>query len=90
MKGDKARKRCGFQRGHTPYYRKCVNAEPLVEESTCYVRLPRDQHEIVCKPGPGVDPTVDVTGLGGRFRLLRPRGAQQSELELASESRTER
>ena len=90
MKGDRTRKKHGFRPGHTPLYRKQASSEDLVEQSTGYIRLPRDLHEIVSNPGPGVDPTTNATGSGSSCRLLRPRGSQQSELELASENKIER
>ena len=89
MKGQRRRKKGGFKTGHKHSYVK-EGSEKSVEKSVCYLRLPKDQHELVCTAGPGVE-AIATLGQGVRdYRLLRPRGSRQSELEVAYESKNER
>jgi hypothetical protein len=92
MKGDRKRKRNGFKTGHTDYYTKeaSEDIQESVEKSVCYLRLPKDQHELVSEAGPGVEVITSLDQGAKDYRLLRPRGSRQSELEVASERTNER
>ena len=87
MKGKRKNKKHGFQIGHDKFYRRNTDLSPeLPNTSVHYVRLSKNQHELVCNQGPG----VDTASLGGGFGLLRPKGFERSELEQASETTDKR
>jgi hypothetical protein len=82
MKGDKKRRKHGFKVGHDIHYKKTGHCNEA--EVKKYLRLSKQEYDLVSKRGPGVD--AASVGQGGNYRLLRPKVCQRSELELASET----
>lgn len=82
MKGKKTRKRHGYKVGHTFYHRNTAQNNKI--EPLKYIRLTKQEYEIVTSLGPGVEGSSIEQG--GRLRMLRPRVSHQSELQAASEN----
>ena len=88
MRGDKKRRRCGFQRNHPYYGHKRLEASTNDEASVWQERMSHGVHEMVVRTDPGGNLVIpDAEGQTGRAKLLRPKPPQPSLCDRYLENR---